>query len=73
MRIAYTDAALADLDEILEYITLNYPSSVAPFEERLNLVLARLVNFPKAPSQWRGAGKSEQLCSIAIRTKSSIE
>ena len=33
MKVLYTDEALRDLDEILEFIELNYPTITAAFEK----------------------------------------
>jgi len=54
IRVVYTDAALNDLDEILEYISLNYPALVVSFEKRLSRVVARIGDFPKSSEQMMG-------------------
>ena len=48
MRVVYTDEALADLDEILEYITAHYPAIYARFERRLRLIEARIGSWPES-------------------------
>jgi len=35
MKVIYTDEALRDLDEILQYIASNYPTISAPPERQL--------------------------------------
>src|SRR5579859_3179849 len=51
MRIIYTDEALHDLDEILEFIELNYPSILAAFEGRLRAVEQRIARWPKSAKE----------------------
>jgi toxin ParE1/3/4 len=48
MKIVYTEAALADLDEILEYLKSHYPTLVDPVQERIQTILARLRQWPKS-------------------------
>jgi addiction module RelE/StbE family toxin len=48
MKIAYTEAALADLDEIFEYLEYHYPTLVEPVQERIQTTLARLQQWPKS-------------------------
>jgi len=38
MKVLYTDEALRDLDEILEFIELNYPTITAAFERRVRAI-----------------------------------
>ena len=42
MKVIYTDEALRDLDEILAFIELNYPTLLAAFEKRLRSVEQRI-------------------------------
>jgi hypothetical protein len=35
MKVIYTDEALRDLDEILQFLKLNYPFILTPFEKWL--------------------------------------
>jgi plasmid stabilization system protein ParE len=35
MRIVFTDEALRDLDEILDFIAARYPTIASPFQQRL--------------------------------------
>jgi toxin ParE1/3/4 len=48
MRIVYTEAALADLDEIFEYLQSHYPTLVEPVQQRIQAALARLQQWPKS-------------------------
>jgi toxin ParE1/3/4 len=46
MKAVFTDAALSDLDEILAYTATEYPSLVAPVEQRIRDVVARVETWP---------------------------
>ena len=46
MKVVYTDAALADLDDITLWLTANYPGLGAAVERRLRLVVAHIARFP---------------------------
>jgi toxin ParE1/3/4 len=48
MKVVLTDEALRDLDEILAFITTNYPTIVLSFEARLRAVLGRIGRWPKS-------------------------
>jgi len=48
MKVVYTDAALADLDEILDYISSHYPTVYASFERRLRTIEARIGAWPES-------------------------
>lgn len=48
MKVILTDEALRDLDEILGFIALNYPTVGLSFEKRLRTVLRRIGNWPKS-------------------------
>jgi plasmid stabilization system protein ParE len=48
MKVVYTDEALADLDEILEYIASHYPAVHALFERRLRAIEARISAWPES-------------------------
>jgi toxin ParE1/3/4 len=48
MRIVFTDEALRDLDEILEFIATHYPAIALPFRQRLRAVLQRIGKWPKS-------------------------
>ena len=47
MKVAYTDEALAELDGIIDFIRLNYPSAVEGFRVRLDEVVDRIQTFPE--------------------------
>jgi toxin ParE1/3/4 len=46
MKVVFTPAARADLDNILSYIASNYPGAVGAFERRLKLVLRCIEMWP---------------------------
>lgn len=48
MRVVYTDDALADLDEILDYIDANYPAISSAFRQRLRAVTVRIGVWPES-------------------------
>jgi len=48
MKVIYTDEALRDLEEILAFIELNYPTILAAFEERLRAIEQRVGRWPKS-------------------------
>jgi len=48
MKVIYTDEALRDLDEILEFIELNYPTISAAFKKRLRAVEQRIGKWPRS-------------------------
>ncbi len=39
MKVVFTDDALRDLDEILQYISKSYPTAYSPFETRLRTIV----------------------------------
>jgi len=47
MRVVFTAAALADLDEILGYTEANYPSLTIRVEHRIRDVIARIGEWPR--------------------------
>jgi toxin ParE1/3/4 len=51
MRIVFTDEALRDLDEILDFIAAHYPTIVSPFQQRLRTVLQRVRKWPKSAEE----------------------
>jgi len=51
MEVIYTDEALGDLDEILEFIESNYPTISAAFEKRLRDVERRIGRWPKSAEE----------------------
>ena len=57
MRVVFTQAALKDLDDILNYLQANFPTLIDPFERRVQATTARL------RSEERRVGKEcPQLC-----------
>jgi plasmid stabilization system protein ParE len=42
MRIVFTDEALRDLDEILDFIAAHYPTIASSFQQRLRAVVQRI-------------------------------
>lgn len=48
MKVIYTDEALRDLDEILTFIGLNYPSVSAAFQRRLRAIEWRIGRWPES-------------------------
>ena len=48
MKIVFTSAALADLDEILAYTSANYPTLVIPIERRIRVVIERMRLWPES-------------------------
>jgi toxin ParE1/3/4 len=48
MKVVYTDEALANLDEILDYIETHYPTIYPAFERRLRSVVARIGAWPES-------------------------
>jgi plasmid stabilization system protein ParE len=48
MKIVFTSAALADLDEILAYTSANYPTLVIPVERRIRVVIERMRLWPES-------------------------
>ena len=51
MKVIYTEEALRDLDEILEFIELNYPAISSAFEKRLRSVEQRIGRWPKSAQE----------------------
>ena len=48
MKVMFTDEALRDLDEILEFLADNYPAVCQPFEKRLRAIERRIGRWPKS-------------------------
>jgi len=48
VKAVFTDAALADLDEILAYTASNYPSLVDAVERRIRDVISHIEEWPKS-------------------------
>jgi toxin ParE1/3/4 len=51
MKVVFTDDALRDLDEILRYISMNYPGVYAPFETRLRTIVTRIGSWPESAQE----------------------
>jgi len=51
MKVVYTDESLRDLDEILTFIGLNYPTVSAPFQKRLRAIERRIGRWPKSAEE----------------------
>lgn len=51
MKVVFTEDALHDLDEILQFISTNYPSVYAPFEKRLRTVVTRIGTWPQSAQE----------------------
>jgi plasmid stabilization system protein ParE len=48
MKVVFTDEALRDLDEILDFIATHYPTIALSFQQRLQTVLQRIGRWPKS-------------------------
>lgn len=46
MKVVWTAAALADLDEALAYTRKHFPQSVDPFERRVRATVVRIARWP---------------------------
>ena len=51
MKVIFTVEALDDLDGILAYIAINYPSIADAFQVRVRGVVARLGNWPESAQE----------------------
>ena len=51
MKVVFTDRALADLDEILEYIRTAYPTAFTGFEARMGAIIRRIGQWPESAAQ----------------------
>jgi toxin ParE1/3/4 len=51
MKVIYTDEALRDLDEVLTFIGLNYPTVSASFQERLRAIERRIGRWPESAQE----------------------
>lgn len=47
MRVRYTEAALADLEGIFEYLALRNPAAAARVVQHVEQLIARLTEFPE--------------------------
>ena len=48
MKVVFTSAALADLDDILGYTAANYPTLLGPVELRIRAVVERIGRWPES-------------------------
>ena len=48
MKVVYTAAALADLDDILKFTAANYPASYSAVERRIRATVERAGRWPEA-------------------------
>jgi toxin ParE1/3/4 len=48
MKVAFTSAALADLDDILAYTAANYSALLEPVEFRIRAVTERIGRWPES-------------------------
>ena len=51
MKVIYTDEALRDLDEVLTFIDLNYPTVSRPFAQRLRAIERRIGRWPASAEE----------------------
>jgi len=51
MKVVFTDDALRDLDEILQYISQHYPLVYEPFEKRLRTIVTRIGAWPESAQE----------------------
>lgn len=48
MKVAYTDEALRDIDEISAWLRVHYPGLGAAVERRIRLVVAHIARWPES-------------------------
>jgi toxin ParE1/3/4 len=51
MKVVYTDEALRDLDDVLTFLALNYPTISRLFLSRLNAIERRISRWPKSAQE----------------------
>ena len=58
MKLVFTDDALHDLDEILQYTSANYPGVYSPFEKRLRtmFIIVRAMTSARTMTSAPGNG-----------------
>ena len=82
MRVIFTQAALKDLDDILNYLQTNFPTLIGPFERRVQAIVTRLSKWPEsapltkerpdfAPPRWFGTHTEFFIARPTKRSKSS--
>jgi len=48
MKVVFTSTALADLNDVLSYTSINYPLLVPSLEHRIRAVIARIEQWPES-------------------------
>jgi toxin ParE1/3/4 len=48
MKVFYTPAALRDLDEIADWLAVNYPTIAPAVERRIRMVIAHIGHWPES-------------------------
>jgi toxin ParE1/3/4 len=48
MKLVFTAAALADLDNVLAYTAKHYPASLTALRTRMDAILERIRTYPKS-------------------------
>ena len=48
MKVFYTPAALRDLDEIADWLAINYPTIAPAVERRIRMVIAHIGRWPES-------------------------
>lgn len=51
MKVVFSDDARRDLDEILQYISANYPTVYRPFEKRLRTIVTSIGAWPESAQE----------------------
>lgn len=61
MKVVFTEDGQRDLDEILQYISANFPGVYAPFEKRLQTIVRRIGEWPESAQK---VDRRPDVCSI---------
>jgi toxin ParE1/3/4 len=48
MKVVYTDDALQDIDDILNWLAVNYPSVAPVVSQRIEATIARIAKWPQS-------------------------
>ena len=51
MKVVFTDDALRDIDDILRFISENYPILARPFDSRLRAIVIRIGTWPDSAQE----------------------
>lgn len=51
MKVVFTDDALRDIDDILRFISENYPIVARPFDNRLHAIVTRIGSWPDSAQE----------------------